>query len=60
MPDHLLYPEYDDLLKTSMVEETQLFFEEVLKNDLSLTNFVASRFHHCSTSGWPGTMAFPA
>ena len=27
-----------------MVKETQLFFDEVLKNDLSLTNFVASDF----------------
>ncbi len=27
-----------------MVRETELFFEEVLKNDLSLTNFVASDF----------------
>ena len=44
VPDHLMYPEYDDLLKTSMVEETQRFFEEILKEDLSLTNFVASDF----------------
>ena len=27
-----------------MIRETELFFEEVLKNDLSLTNFVASDF----------------
>ena len=44
MPDELLYPEFDDLLKESMVEEVTLFFDEVLKNDLSLTNFVASDF----------------
>jgi hypothetical protein len=44
IPDRLLYPEYDDLLKTSMVEETQRFFEEVLREDLSLANFVASDF----------------
>jgi hypothetical protein len=43
-PDPKLYPEYDDILKTAMVKETNLFFEEVLKNDLSLTNFVASDF----------------
>ena len=40
----MLYPEYDDILKVSMVKETLLFFDEVLKNDLSLTNFVASDF----------------
>jgi len=43
-PDPALYPEYDDVLKVAMVKEAYLFFEEVLKNDLSLTNFVASDF----------------
>jgi len=43
-PDPKLYPEYDDILKVAMVKETNLFFEEVLKNDLSLTNFVSSDF----------------
>ena len=43
-PDRRLYPEYDDLLKASMVKEAHLFFEEILKNDLSLSNFVASDF----------------
>jgi hypothetical protein len=44
MPDRTLYPEYDDILKTASVKETALFFDEVLKNDLSLTNFVSSDF----------------
>jgi mono/diheme cytochrome c family protein len=44
MPDPMLYPEFDDILKVSMVKETLLFFDEVLKNDLSLTNFVDSHF----------------
>jgi hypothetical protein len=43
-PDPTLYPEYDDILKVAMVKEALLFFDEVLKNDLSLTNFVASDF----------------
>lgn len=43
-PDRMLYPEYDDILKVSMVKETLLFFNEVLKHDLSLTSFVASDF----------------
>jgi hypothetical protein len=41
-PDPALYPEYDDVLKVAMVKETLLFFDEVLKNDLSLTSFVWS------------------
>jgi hypothetical protein len=43
-PSHLLYPEYDDMLRASLVRETELFFDELLKDDLSLTNFVASDF----------------
>jgi hypothetical protein len=43
-PDFRLYPEFDELLKESMVKETRLFFDEVLKKDLSVTNFVASDF----------------
>jgi hypothetical protein len=43
-PDFRLYPEFDDLLKTSMVKETHLFFEEILKQNLSLTHFVSSDF----------------
>lgn len=44
MPDRMLYPEFDDILKVSSVKETLLFFDELLKNDLSVTNFVASDF----------------
>lgn len=44
MPDRMLYPEHDDVLQLSMVKEVRLFFDEVLRNDLSLTNFVASDF----------------
>lgn len=43
-PERMLYPDYDDILKVSMVKETLGFFDEVLKNDLSLTNFVDSDF----------------
>src|SRR5262245_56416802 len=38
-PSHLLYPEYDALLRVSMVKEVEAFFAEVLKNDLSITHF---------------------
>ena len=44
LPDGTLYPEYDDILKTSMLKETSLFFDEMLKNDLPLTHFVSSDF----------------
>jgi hypothetical protein len=41
-PSILLYPDFDDMLKASMIRETELFFTEVLKNNLSLTDFLAS------------------
>jgi hypothetical protein len=43
-PDHRLYPEFDDVLKVGMVREPQLFFEELLRHDRSLLNFVSSDF----------------
>jgi hypothetical protein len=43
-PDRTLYPEYDDILKVASVKETTLFFDELLKNDLPLMNFVSSDF----------------
>ncbi|MEX0819787.1 MAG: DUF1592 domain-containing protein, partial [Pirellulaceae bacterium] len=43
-PSRLLYPEYDHMLKVSMLRETELFFGEVLRDDLSLCNLIASDF----------------
>src|SRR5262245_57698992 len=43
-PDIRLYPEFDEMLKSAMVKETHHFFDELLKNDLSLTNLVSSDF----------------
>jgi mono/diheme cytochrome c family protein len=42
LPDPALYPEFNDGLKESMIQEPILFFDEVLKNDLPLTNFIHS------------------
>lgn len=41
-PDQILYPEFDEFLRVSMVEETERFFDEILRNDLSVLNFVDS------------------
>jgi hypothetical protein len=45
-PDSGLYPDYylDDLLTESALEETQLFFAELLQGDLPARNLVASDF----------------
>ncbi|MGK0186581.1 MAG: hypothetical protein ACI9R3_002364 [Verrucomicrobiales bacterium] len=44
LPDRKLYPDYDELLKRSMVEESHRFFQEILDSNLSLTNFINSDF----------------
>jgi mono/diheme cytochrome c family protein len=44
VPSHIHYPEFDDMLKVSMVRETELFFTEVVRQNLSLMNFIASDF----------------
>ncbi len=45
-PDAALYPDYylDDLLTESAVQETQLFFAELLRGDLPARNLVAADF----------------
>jgi hypothetical protein len=43
-PDHRLYPEFDDMLRAAMMEETHQFFNELLTHDLSVTHFVSSDF----------------
>jgi len=45
-PDATLYPDYqlDDLLVESMIDETQLFFAELLDKNLSVSNIVESDF----------------
>lgn len=43
-PDKRLYPDFDDMLQWSMLEESKAFFNELLTKDLSLLNFVDSKF----------------
>jgi hypothetical protein len=41
-PDKRLYPEFDEVLKTSMVGETESFFAEMLARNESTVNFIHS------------------
>jgi mono/diheme cytochrome c family protein len=43
-PDKMLYPDYDELLQWSAVQETQFFFDELLRENLSVRNLVDSPF----------------
>ena len=44
VPDENLYPEYDQLLRQSMLDETRAFFREILEQDLSVNTFIESDF----------------
>lgn len=43
-PDGRLYPEFDEWLQASMLQETHAFFGELLEKNLSVLNFVESDF----------------
>ncbi len=42
IPDKQLYPEYDAQLRQTLPRETKLFFEEVLRKNLSVLEFIDS------------------
>ncbi len=43
-PDSQLYPEYDQYLRWSMLEETRAFFAELIETNQSISHFVKSDF----------------
>ena len=43
-PDKKLYPDYDDFLEKSMVQETLAFFKEVMTKNLSIREFLDSNW----------------
>ena len=44
VPNDRIYPEYDQLLRQSMLDETHAFFREILDRDQSVNNFIESDF----------------
>lgn len=61
-PDTKLYPEYDSGLRQAMLAETTLFFNEVIRNNLSVMEFIESDWtflnkrlaHHYNIPGVEG------
>ncbi|MEM7015145.1 MAG: DUF1588 domain-containing protein, partial [Verrucomicrobiota bacterium] len=43
-PDTNLFPEFDELLRISMVRETEMYFRDVLDRDSSIVDFVDSDY----------------
>ena len=62
-PDTKLYPEFDDILKNSMLGETFTFMQELIDENLSVSNFIDSDFamlnerlaKHYGIEGFSGT-----
>lgn len=61
VPDSKLYPEFDEVLKHAMLDETRAFFREMLQRDLSVRNVVDSSFTLLNSRlarhyglAWPG------
>lgn len=48
-PDRDLFPQFDEVLKHSMLSETRTFFDELLTKDLSVSNFIDSDFMFLNT-----------
>ena len=44
VPDQRLYPEFDELLKHSMLDETEHFIAYLIEKDLSVSNLIDSEF----------------
>jgi cytochrome c553 len=43
-PDRDRFPDFDDYLRTSMLKETELFFQNVIEEDRSILDFVAGKY----------------
>ena len=43
-PDKRLYPEFDEILKLSMIAESEQFFAELMREDLPVQNLIDSDF----------------
>jgi Protein of unknown function (DUF1592)/Protein of unknown function (DUF1588)/Protein of unknown function (DUF1587)/Protein of unknown function (DUF1585)/Protein of unknown function (DUF1595) len=42
-PDHDKFPEFDEYLRMSMRQESELFFEDIVHNDRSILDFLTSK-----------------
>ena len=43
-PDRGTFPQFDEALREAMIRESELFFSEVMRGDLSLLNFIEADF----------------
>lgn len=44
VPDPQLFPSFDDKLREAMATETRMFFDEVVRNDRSVLDFIGAKY----------------
>jgi hypothetical protein len=44
IPDYLLFPQYDDTLAQSMIRETELFFDSIVREDRSVLDLLTADY----------------
>jgi mono/diheme cytochrome c family protein len=44
IPDYLLFPQYDDTLAQSMIRETELFFDSIVREDRSVLDLITADY----------------
>jgi hypothetical protein len=44
IPDYLLFPQYDDTLAQSMIRETELFFDSLVREDRSVLDLITANY----------------
>ena len=57
-PDMRLFPDFDDNLRQALRQETELFFDSILREDRSVLDLLQRRTTPSSTSAWRSTTAF--
>ena len=57
-PNAALYRDFDDNLRQAFRQETELFFDSVLREDRSVLTFIRADYTFL-TNGWRSTTAFP-
>ena len=45
IPDARLFPDFDDNVRQAMRQETELFFESIVKEDRSVMDLLGSKLH---------------
>ena len=52
------FPDFDDNLRQAFRRETELLFENIMRGDRSILEFLNAKYTYVNETGWPGTTGF--